>query len=127
MNRCPWLAEVPWELVVWQNEQLCKAKNAHHGPTSDGHPDCKILWETNYLREMTIDEMVDLCRRCHLHGAVHQHNGDTFSAIARAIIETMPFPDQVAKLARSLAGHIVAGVAGEEEITAFRKLCDSLG
>jgi hypothetical protein len=30
-------------------------------------------------------------------------------------------------LARSLAGHIVAGVASDEEILAFRKFCTSLG
>jgi hypothetical protein len=29
-------------------------------------------------------------------------------------------------IVRSLAGHIVAGVAGEEEVRAFREFCDSL-
>ena len=59
MSRKAWLSEVPWGLVVWQNRQLCEAKHAHHGPTSDGH--------------------------------------------------------------------IVAGVAGEEEVRAFREFCDGLG
>jgi hypothetical protein len=45
MNSRTWLAEVPWEMVVWQNEQLCKSKSAHHGPTSDGHTECRELWE----------------------------------------------------------------------------------
>jgi hypothetical protein len=31
------------------------------------------------------------------------------------------------QLARSLAGHIVAGVASDEEVNAFRKFCESLG
>ena len=26
MNSRPWLANVPWELVVWQNAQLCNFK-----------------------------------------------------------------------------------------------------
>jgi hypothetical protein len=32
-----WLADIPWDMVIWQNEQLCKRKSAHHGPTSDEH------------------------------------------------------------------------------------------
>lgn len=30
------------------------------------------------------------------------------------------------QIARSLAGHIVAGVASDEEVNAFRKFCKSL-
>lgn len=31
------------------------------------------------------------------------------------------------QIVRSLAGHIVAGVASEEEVAAFRQFCESLG
>jgi hypothetical protein len=36
MNNRNWLAGAPWEMVVWQNEQLCKSKLARHGPHSTG-------------------------------------------------------------------------------------------
>jgi hypothetical protein len=127
MNSRAWLAEVSWEMVVWQNEQLCKPKNAHHGPTSDGHAECKRLWEDTRSKTMTLDEMVDLCRRCHRLAPFTNYNGNTFSAIARALIETLEIPKDSATLARSLAGHIVAGVASDEEVKAFRKFCESLG
>ncbi len=121
-----WLADIPWDMVIWQNEQLCKPKNAHHGPTSDGHETCRDLWEQSRLREMTLVEMVDLCRRCHRMAPFTNYNGNTFSAIARALIETLALPAGLAAAARSLAGHIVAGVASDEEVEAFRKFCEGL-
>ena len=127
MNSRAWLAQIPWQMVVWQNEQLCKSKNAHHGPTSDGHFDCQNLWERSNTQSMTLDQMVDLCRRCHRLAPFTNYNGNTFSAIARALIELLDLPTANATLVRSLAGHIVAGVASDEEIHAFRKFCDSLG
>jgi hypothetical protein len=35
----------------------------------------------------------------------------------------MELPKNTDSLARSLVGHIVAGVASEEEVLAFRKFC----
>jgi hypothetical protein len=75
---------------------------------------------------MTLDEMVELCRKCHRLAPFTNYNGNTFSAIARALIDALGLPRDKAFLARSLAGHIVAGVASDEEIQAFRKLSDSL-
>jgi hypothetical protein len=127
MNTRPWLAEVTWQMVIWQNEQLCKSKTAHHGPTSDGHADCKEVWEANHKREMGLGDVVELCRRCHRLAPFTNYNGNTFSAIARSLIDTLDIPSSSAVLARSLAGHIVAGVASDEEVSAFRKFCESLG
>jgi len=76
---------------------------------------------------MTLDEMVDICRKCHRMAPFTNYNGNTFSAIARAMIEMLGVSNQSKTLARSLAGHIVAGVASDEEILAFRKFCAGLG
>ena len=108
MNIRPWLAHVSWEMVVWQNEQLCISKHAHHGPTSDGHENCKAIWESSRMQPMSLDAMVDLCRKCHRLAPFTNYNGNTFSAIARSMIEMLELPKESASLARSLAGHIVA-------------------
>jgi hypothetical protein len=79
------------------------------------------------MKMMRLDEMVDLCRRCHRLAPFTNYNGNTFSAIARALIEALQISRDTAILARSLAGHIVAGVASEEEVLAFRKFCENLG
>ena len=78
------------------------------------------------MQVMTLDEMVELCRRCHRLAPFTNYNGNTFSAIARGLIDTLELPKDSASLARSLAGHIVAGVASDEEVQAFRKFCDRL-
>jgi hypothetical protein len=121
-----WLADVSWDLVVWQNLQLCNAKSAHHGPTSDGHAACKSLWEETHIQEITLDELVELCRKCHRLAPFTNYNGNTFSAIARTMIEGLDIPIETAAIARSLAGHIVAGVASDEEVRAFKEFCESL-
>ncbi len=127
MNVRAWLADVSWEMVIWQNQQLCKNKNAHHGPTSDGHFACKKFWEDHHAHLMSLDEMVDFCRKCHRLAPFTNYNGNTFAAIARALIETLEIPRNEVTFARSLAGHIVAGVASEEEVSAFRQFCENLG
>ena len=127
MNGRLWLKDVPWELVVWQNEQLCLAKSAHHGPTSDGFEDCRSMWENERTSPMAFIEVVELCRRCHQMAPFTNCNGNTFAAIARGLIGAFDTSPQNLALARSLAGHIVAGVAGNEETEAFRQLCHTLG
>lgn len=127
MNSRDWLAQVPWDLVVWQNEQLCLAKRAHHGPSSDGYEECRAFWEVSRASPMSFIECVEVCRRCHRIAPFTNYNGNTFAAIVRGLMDGFNTSPENLAVARSLAGHIVAGVAGEEETEAFRKLCESLG
>ena len=113
-------------LSFWQNEQLCAAKNAHHGPTSDGYEATRELWESHRFEETDLLALADLCRRCHRLAPFTNYNCNTFAAIIRALIDQLNLEPRQAALGRSLAGHIVAGVAGDEEVRAFREFCDSL-
>lgn len=120
----PWLAGFLWEFVIYQNNALCDAKDAHHGPTSDGYSDTEKFWAENFEREFEVPDVMDFLCRCHRMAPFTNFNGNTFAAIARIIVEDAGFSAQNSVLARSLAGHIVAGVAGNEEIEAFQKLCE---
>jgi len=119
-----WLAEVPWDLVTFQNASLCEQKNALHKPTSDGYEATKALWESSYQQPMTLIEAVDLCRHCHRMAPFCFYNGNTFAAIARSMVEQLGLSGSEAAALRSLAGHIVAGVATPEQQEAFRKFCE---
>ncbi len=119
-----WLAEVPWDLVIFQNASLCEQKNALHKPTSDGYEATKALWELSHQQPMTLMEAVDLCRRCHRMAPFCFYNGNTFAAIARSMVEQLELSGSEAAALRSLAGHIVAGVATPEQQEAFRKFCE---
>ncbi|MCW1885401.1 hypothetical protein OKA04_11735 [Luteolibacter flavescens] len=121
-----WLEAFTWEFVCAQNEALCQAKSAHHGPTSDGHEATRALWQSSRSEEMDLYQVIDLCRRCHRLAPFTNFNGNTFSAIARVLVRRLNLPEEEEHIVRSLAGHIVAGVAGDDEIRAFRDFCASL-
>ncbi len=55
------------------------------------------------------------------------YNGNTFAAMARSLIGGLELRcQQKPPPIRSLAGHIVAGVASDEEIKAFKAFSDGL-
>lgn len=121
-----WLADFTWEVVTAQNAVLCAAKNALHKPTSDGHAETKALWDLRHPQVMRLDEAVDLCRQCHRKAPFCFYNGNTFASIIALVIKKLALPADEAFIIRSLAGHIVAGVATEEEARAFREFCERM-
>lgn len=122
-----WLKPFSWEFVVAQNEVLCRQKSAHHGPTSDGHAVARTFWEESRDKEMSLYLAIEVCRKCHRLAPFTNFNGNTFAAIARTLVKRLNLDHAQENVARSLAGHIVAGVASEEEVQAFRKFCERLG
>lgn len=122
----PWLEPFPWSVVTAQNAILCQAKNALHRPTSDGHEATRAMWEHSHQQPMTLDDAVDLCRRCHKMAPFCFYNGNTFASIIALVIKRLDLPPEQAFVVRSLASHIVAGVATEEETQAFKEFSESL-
>ena len=125
-RRRTWLADYSWEFLTAQNAALRAAKRALHKPTSDGHEPTRQLWDTRHREPMLLEEAVELCRRCHRLAPFCFYNGNTFAAIIRDVIYTLQLPAAQAYVVRSLAGHIVAGVATAEEEKAFREFCATL-
>lgn len=109
-----------------QNLLLCSLKNALHKPTSDGHDITKAFWETNHAEPMTLEDAVELCRKCHRMAPFCLYNGNTFTAVIRDVVTRLGGSPSETQIVRSLAGHIVAGVASDEETAAFRDFCRSL-
>jgi hypothetical protein len=122
-----WLKPYPWEFVTAQNALLCRAKDALHKPTSDGHDQTKQLWDQLHPQPMPLEEAVELCRRCHKLAPFCFYNGNTFAGIIRDVVRGLELPPTQAHVILSLAGHIVAGVSSGEEERAFREFCGSLG
>ncbi len=122
----PWLEPFTWSAVITQNAVLCAAKNALHKPTSDGYDLTKALWENRHREPMALGEAVDLCRQCHRMAPFCLYNGNTFSSVIALVLRRLDLPPEEAQIVRSLAGHIVAGVASDEETAAFRSFCSTL-
>lgn len=122
-----WLEAFNWEMVTAQNAILCSAKKSRHGPTPDGYEETKALWEIKHREVMDLEDAVDLCRHCHRMAPFCSYNGNTFSSVIGLIIRKLDLPPAQGVIIRSIAGHIVAGVASDEETKAFREFCGSLG
>jgi hypothetical protein len=122
-----WLKDVDWNLIVDINRELCAPKKALHKATSDGHEETKRLWEEGHAKKMGLDEAVELCRRCHRLAPFCNYNGNTFVAVIRNIINgARELTSEEKAVARSLAGHLVAGTAQLGEEDQFRALLDRL-
>ena len=123
-----WLASVSWDLVTALNAQLCETKQALHKPTSDGHDVTRDLWNESHRREMSWDEAVELCRKCHKIAPFCFFNGNTFAAIIKIVVKqasNLDARDQYAL--QSISAHIVAGTATPEEEAQFKSLLGKIG
>lgn len=122
-----WFKYIDWKTVVASNALLCQSGNALHKPTSDGYEETKTFWIENYERELTLGEAVEICRRCHRLAPFCNFNGNTFVAIIRdCIAHATGLGAQQIALAKSLAGHMVAGTAEPEEIVQFNQLLHTI-
>ncbi len=118
-----WFENRDWEFVVAMNAGLCENSGALHRATTDGYEDTRQFWSMNYQRETNLAEAVEFCRQCHRMAPFCNFNGNTFVAIIRdCIAHAAGFTGAQAALARSLAGHMVAGTAEPEEILQFNQL-----
>jgi hypothetical protein len=118
-----WLAKFSWEAVTAINAQLCETKSALHKPTSDGHDEARALWESNHRKEMSWEDAVHLCRKCHKIAPFCFFNGNTFAAISKIALkgaEGLTVMDR--HFLESISAHIVAGTETSEETQQFRTL-----
>ncbi len=121
-----WMKDWPWATVVAINAGLCKEKNALHKPTSEGYAPARALWEASRSRDLTLREVLDICRQGHKLAPFCLYNGNTFAAIGRTIIQELlhKMPPVKAHGFRSVVGHYIAGTAGADELS---KALDNLG
>jgi len=116
MNKA-WLRDWPWETITAINSGLCKEKNALHKPT-EGHELARKLWEDSRRTEMRLRQALEICRRCHKLSPFCFYNGNTFVAVGRTMIHDVlrKLTPAEAQVLRRVAGHYIAGTAGDKEL-----------
>lgn len=125
----PWLKPVPWPTVVAINAGLCQAANATHKPTSEGYQPAQALWEKSRSQELSLQELLQICFKCHRLAPFCNYNGNTFVTIVKTLLtDTLSrMPPNKAFVLRSIAGHIVAGTATDIEEKQLDKILEELG
>ena len=124
--RRAWLKDWPWQTVVTINAGLCKEKKALHKPASDGYEPARKLWEKSRTHEISLREVLEICRRCHRLAPFCFYNGNTFAAIGRTLILDLlgQMPPDKAHSFRGVVGHYIAGTIGQDELDAALKIFD---
>ena len=74
---------------------------------------------------MPLVDAIELCRKCHRMAPFCNFNGNTFVAIIRTVIAGFEMPADRSAVFRSLAGHVVAGIASPEEQQELLDLIES--
>ena len=112
-----WLLSRPWDVVLFLNEDLCRAGHAQHGKTSDGYEKTKLMWESEHQKVMSLETAIELCYKAHRSAPFLNFNGNTFAAIARQVSQEIvaKLDWKRAKTFVSAIGHYVAGVLPKEQ------------
>ncbi len=108
---------MPWNRVLLINQNLCENTPkdedkivAHHEVREPAGQKVRELWERAFSQDLTLFEAIDVCRRCCDLAAFTFHNGNTFSDVAKTIVEDWLnlLPGVEAQIVRTTIGHYVA-------------------
>lgn len=110
-----WLGRYSWEMIQQTNELLCNHSNVEFETMGERTLLARDHWEQNHLQEISLMEATKLCQQCHRFAPFKNFNGNTFVTIIRNAISTLPLEEADAAIVRSCLGHMVAGVASQEE------------
>ncbi len=118
-----WLKSTPWAQVLLVNQNLCDktTRDSEGGKASERivtthevrqppGEQARKLWEQAVSQELTLFEALDTCRRCSDLAVFTFHNANTFSDVAKSIVEDWLnlLPGVEAQIVRTTIGHYVA-------------------
>jgi hypothetical protein len=114
-----WLAHVPWDSVVTLHAALCRDRQLDTGQNAKAYETARQLWERTLPRTLPLPEVLDVCRQCHDLLPFAFNNANTFSAIAKTLIEECAkrLPPVEAQILRVTVAHYVVGLIGRRELT----------
>ena len=113
-----WLASVPWQTVLSINLALCQAQKTEHKPSAKGYVAAQQAWVAAMPKQMTLPEVLEVCKKCYNLAPFVFNNGNTFAAIAKTLIEDSlkAIPPVEAQIIRATVAHYVAGLVGKREL-----------
>ena len=113
-----WLSAVPWETVVQVNQALCRDKQLDPSQNARTCGTARQLWEKAIAETMTLKEVLDVTRQCHELSPFTFNNGNTFSAVAKTLLEGLAghLNPMEAHIVRTTVGHYVVGLIDQREL-----------
>jgi hypothetical protein len=113
-----WLASVSWQTVVSINQALCQAQKTEHKPSAAGYVAAQRAWAEAMPKQMSLPDVLEVCKTCYNLAPFVFNNGNTFAAIAKTLIEDYlkAVPPVEAQIIRTTVAHYVAGLVGKREL-----------
>ena len=113
-----WLGSVPWGTVLSINQDQCQAQNTAHQPKPNSFDAARDLWEKSVSKAMSLQEVLDVCRKCYELAPFVFNNGNTFAAVSTRLIQEWAdyLPAVEAQILRTTVSHYVAGQVGKSEL-----------
>jgi hypothetical protein len=113
-----WLGGIPWEAVLNSNQALCHAGKTLSQLREKNCEAARRLWEESALREWSLVEALDICRKCCDFSPFVLHNSNTFAGLARKLVEDRVnlLPPVEGQIFRTTVAHYVAGEISRKEL-----------
>jgi hypothetical protein len=113
-----WLGAVPWETVLTVNQALCQAKEVASQHNAKTHEPARQIWERAVPRQLTLQEVLNVCRECSALTPFVFNNGNTFAAISKTLVDDglKRMPPVEAQIIRTTVAHYVNGLVGKKEL-----------
>lgn len=109
---------MPWQTVLSINQALCQAQKTEHKPNAGSYLTAQQIWDAAILKQMTLPDVLEVCKRCYNLSPFVFNNGNTFAAIAKTLVEDSlrTLPPVEAQIIRATVAHYVAGLIGKREL-----------
>ena len=113
-----WLTSYTWDKVQEINQSLCQQQNMTFQTNSKSYLAVRELWQKAASQQLSLQEVLDLCRRCYEMAPFTFNNGNTFATIGKSIVDEWinTLPPVEAQIMRNTVGHYVAGIIGKKEL-----------
>lgn len=112
-----WLASLPWDKVRLINESLCKQQSTVCEMTRN-HDAVRQLWEKAVAQRMSLEQVLELCRRCYEMAPFTFNNGNTFASVGKSLLDPwlQTLAPLEAQILRNTVGHYIAGMINRKEL-----------
>ena len=112
-----WLTSLPWEAVQAMNEALCKQQSTGFQSTRSIET-ARQLWSNSAGRTLSLQDVLDICRKCREIAPFTFNNGNTFAGVARKLVEdwVKTLPAVEGQIIINTIGHYVAGMISRKEL-----------
>jgi hypothetical protein len=112
----PWLETAPWQSVVSVNQAVCQAKEAKHLPNGN-FDSARKIWEEAFEKQLSLDQALEICRRCRTLQPFRFYNSNTFAAVGKNVLQPVlqALPPVEAQIVSSTVAHYIAGQINARE------------